>query len=211
MLQLSAYTAMLWGALSSSSSITVPVSQLRLPRKWLTVFCEQNLRAPGRHCRRAAQYTAVITFDGSLTGGGATLQVDVKNRSGIHTKPFIAYWADQRGPEDFALLQMELGDPAGQAKCGALTLLLSVTSWKHLLSMTQGSLTFVGVARGVLHDALRLRTREPSLNGVIGELALQLAQLGADVRAAHIWSECNITCDALSRLRQGTILFASTS
>ena len=69
--------------------------------------------------------------------------------------------------------------------------------------MTQGSLTFVGGAMGVLHDALRMKARETILNGVVGKLALQLGPLGAGVRAAHIWSERNITCVALSRLRQG--------
>ena len=93
--------------------------------------------------------------------------------------------------------------PAGQAKCEALTLLLSVITWKHHLSRTQGSLTFVGDAIGVLKDALWMRARVPILNGAFGELALQLAPWGANVRAAHIWSERNNTCDALNRLRQG--------
>ena len=84
-----------------------------------------------------------------------------------------------------------------------MTLLLSVATWRSLLAKTQGSITFVGDAMGVLLDALRMRAREPVLNAIIGELALQLAPLGADVRAAHVWSERNKTCDALSRLRQG--------
>ena len=145
----------------------------------------------------------MVTFDGSLTGGGATLQVGVKDRAEIHTKPIIAYWADRWGPADFALMQTKPGDRAGQAKCEALTLLLSLTTWQRLLAHSQGALTFVGDAMGVLPDALRLKTREPILNGIIGELALQLAPMGADIRAAHIWSERNVTCDALSRLQQG--------
>ena len=89
-----------------------------------------------------------------------------------------------------------------QAKFEALTLLISVTTWLPLLATMQGSLTFVGDALGILQDALKLRAKEPVLNGIMGELALQLAPLGADTRAAHIWSERNSTCDALSRLQQ---------
>ena len=54
---------------------------------------------------------------------------------------------------------------------------------------------------GVLYDALRFKAREATLNCLVGELALQLAPLGADIRAAHIWSERNQICDALSRLQ----------
>ena len=85
----------------------------------------------------------------------------------------------------------------------ALTLLTGVTTWRPLLATMQGSLTFVGDALGILQDALKLRAKEPLLNGIMGELALQLAPLGSDTRAAHIWSERNSTCDALSRLQQG--------
>ena len=56
-----------------TSPVTVHAVQLRSPRQWLTASCDQNLRVLERHCRRTAVYTAVITFDGSLTGGGATL------------------------------------------------------------------------------------------------------------------------------------------
>ena len=56
-----------------------------------------------------------------------------------------------------------------------------------------------GRAAGRVENA----STEPVLNAIIGELALQLAPLGADVRAAHVWSERNKTCDALSRLRHG--------
>ena len=56
---------------------------------------------------------------------------------------------------------------------------------------------------GVLHDALRFRARESVLNGIMGEIALQVAPFGADIRAAHVWSEKNETCDMLSRLKLG--------
>ena len=136
---------------------------------------KQNLREVERHCRRPAPYTVVITFDGTLTGGGATLQVGVRDRAETRTKPVIAYWADRWRADDIELMQFAPGDSAGQAKCEALTLLVSIATWRPILEATQGLLTFVGNALGVLHDALKLKAHEPVLNGIMGELALLLA------------------------------------
>ena len=58
---------------------------------------------------------------------------------------------------------------------------------------------------GVLEDALRMRSKEKVLNCMMGEIALLLAPTGSDIRAAHVWSERNTTCDALSRLEQGKL------
>ena len=98
---------------------------------------------------------------------------------------------------------MEPGGSAGQARLEALTLLISVATWRPLLAASQGTLTFVGDALGVLHDALRFKAREPVLNGIISEMALEIAPFRADLRAAHVWSERNSLCDALSRLTAG--------
>ena len=76
----------------------------------------------------------------------------------------------------------------------------------HLATVAGGlsrAFTFIGDALGVLHDALRFKAREPILNGIMGERALQIAPFAADLRAAHVWSERNSLCDALSRLRIG--------
>ena len=61
----------------------------------------------------------------------------------------------------------------------------------------------LGDALGFLHDRLRMRARDPVLNDIAAELALALAPLGFDIRAAHFWSEQNKVCDRLSRLEQG--------
>ena len=90
------------------------------------------------------------------------------------------------------------GDFAGQARLEAYTLLVGIATWRHLLIDAQGSLTIVGDALGVLHDAAKLKSKDPVLNAIRGEIALSIAPLGADICTAHIWTQRNATCDALS-------------
>ena len=111
-------------------------------------------------------YSTIITFDGSLSGGGATLQVGVASKVEAGSKPIVAYWADQWTADDLELVSVVLGDSAGQARLEALTLLIRVATWRPLLAASQGTLTFIGDAPGVLHDALRFDAREPILNGL---------------------------------------------
>ena len=160
-----------------------------------------NLQVLERRCRRNGAYTTVITSDGSLTGGGGTLQVGVRDRSEITSEPIAAYWADRWGTADFEMMRVKPGYPDVQARCEALTLLICIKTWEPLLTSTQGPLTSVGGAMGVLQDAIRYRSREPIFNGMMGEIALLLAPSVADIRAAHIWSERNTICNALRRIR----------
>ena len=66
----------------------------------------------------------------------------------------------------------------------------------------------LGDARRVLHDVVKLKARDAVLNALAGEMALILAPLCLDVRAAHLWTPRNLVCDALSRLdaNQETVL-----
>ena len=111
-----------------------------------------------------------------------TGQIGIRNRREISVKPTVAYRADRWSCDDLKLINATLGDPAAQAKCEALTLLASIATWRPILLAAQGSLTIVGDALGVLHDALKLKAKEAILNGLMGEIALLLAPLGADIR-----------------------------
>ena len=71
-----------------------------------------------------------------------------------------------------------------------------------MLIHSQGSLAIIGDALGVLHDAVKLRAKDPVLNAIMGDLALLIAPTGKDIRCAHIWTQRNVTCDALSRLQK---------
>ena len=138
----------------------------------------------------------LVTFDGPLAGGGATLQVGLRSREEAISKPIVSYWADVWSEKDRYRLNIELNDLAGQARVEAYTLLASVATWRETLLRSQGSLAIVGDALGVLHDAAKLRAKDAVFIAILGGVALLLAPSGMDIRVAHIWTQRNTTCDA---------------
>ena len=152
-----------------------------------------------RYCRKAAQHYTLVSFDGSLKGGGATLQIGVQNLGSAADTPILAYVTTRWRDSDLALLEVARDDPAGQAKFEAYTLALALNTWQQLLQTAQGRLAIRGDALGILHDVLKLRAREPKLNALAHQMAYILAPIGLDVRLAHVWTERNTICDNLSR------------
>ena len=71
-------------------------------------------------------------------------------------------------------------------------------NWRNFLATTYGSLTLIGDALGALQDALRFKAREPILNAIRAELALQLRH----------GSERNQICEALSRIQRARLVRA---
>ena len=61
----------------------------------------------------------------------------------------------------------------------------------------------VGDALGVWHDALKFRAKDVVLNELLGDLAQAIAPTGHSLQAAHVGSERNATCDALSSMAAG--------
>ena len=119
------------------------------------------------------------------------------------TQPIVAYWHRRWSNDDFELLKVRKGEPSGQAALEAYTLLISVATWSKVLGQAQGALHVRGDALGVLYNMLRLKSKDPVLNAIAGELAHLVSPLGLDIRAAHVWSERNDICDKLSRMKDG--------
>ena len=86
-----------------------------------------------RKCRRKASNCLLVTSDGSLAGWGATLQAGTEQFSDAHRKPFIAYWTGAWSDQDLERLQVKRGDPAGQARREAFTLLNSGYLWREVI------------------------------------------------------------------------------
>ena len=218
--QVTAYTARLWAATTTSSEF-ISTQQWRPTIRWWRRLCTDDLQQVQRHCREPTNFFTLITFDAALTGGGAVLQAEnnhgrrsvdrwrcsvqagLKSLEEAATRPIIAYWHRRWEEDDFNLLKVKQGEPSGQAALEAYTLLISVATWSKVLSQAQGALHVRGDALGVLYNMLRFKSRDPVLNARAGELVHLFAPLGLDSRAAHRWSERNETCDKLSRTKDG--------
>ena len=197
---MTAFTTLLWAATNYGAADHVALDQVKWALLWLVTLCKENMQPVWRRCRRRSTYFTLITFDGSLSGGGATLQVGLRDLSEATTSPIVSCWQYRWDPTDFALLQLRPGDPGGQARVEAYTLLLALCTWQPVLTESQGTLAILGDALGVLYDVMKLKAKDPVLNAVAAEMALVLAPLGMDVRVAHLWTQRNQVCDMLSRL-----------
>ena len=130
------------------------------------------------------------------------MQAGITQFNDAHRQKYVSFWASEWTDDELQRIQVKRGDPAGQARVEALTLLYSVFTWSKVIRESAGSLAIMGDALGVLHDATKFRANGPILNSVMAELALILAPMGHDLRAVHLWTQGNSTCDDLSRLAE---------
>ena len=198
--QLKPLATMIWAALKCTASSTVRVQHVQGAVQWLNAFARDDFGPVERRCKRGTGHYMTITFGGTLTGGGATLRAGVTNVKEANKHPLITYWHGKWSDTELRVLQVVRGEPSGQARLEAYTLLVSFWCWRKLLAEANGGLAIVGDALGVVYDALKLRSSDRILNAVMGELALVLAPMGKHLTGAHLWSERNSTCDALSRM-----------
>ena len=173
-----------------------------MPLRWLHSFTDECKEPLQRRFMPRSQLTTLITFDGSPTGGGATIQLALPSLERRTMHPISFHWSVKWSPEDETLLEAHIGDCASQARWEAYALLKAVRVWRPILRVSDSQLAFCGDALGVLHDAVSFKARDPMLNRIMAELALQIAPLGLSVSAIHTWSECNAT-RLESRARQG--------
>ena len=59
---------------------------------------------------------------------------------------------------------------------------------------------------GMLHGAVKFKSKDPVINIIFMEMALLFAPQGATVEALHMWSEENCIADDLSRLGEGAAI-----
>ena len=182
--QLNAFTRMLWAAVHASGDFTIPLRQVRTPLRWFAALADESFGPLERRCRRRAKHSVLITFDGSLSGGGATLQAGITQFNEAHRQQYISYWASEWTDDELRRIQVKRGDPAGQARVEALTLLHAVWTWSKVIREFAGSLAMMGDALGVLHDATKFRASAPILNSVMAEMALILAPMAHKLSAA---------------------------
>ncbi len=201
--QLVPFCRMLWAALTARpDQPAIHAKQVALPLKWLRAFADDNMNVIKRRCRKPPPYFNLLSFDGSPTGGGATLTLAATSRESQPTYIFATQWNDA----DERRARATIGDPASQHLWEAYALLEAIRAWHPVWSCTSANLVLRGDAKGVLQSALKLRGREPNLNRLMCELALYLAPHGMALDACHVWSEDNALCDTLSRLAGTSVL-----
>ena len=97
-----------------------------------------------------------------------------------------------------ALIDGVIGIPDHQATWEAFAFAVALRTW--VTPATQGQVTIIGDAAGVIGNLVSMRSRSPIINDVIKEVALHLAPLGLDLMGLHLWAEQNEQADQLSRL-----------
>ena len=200
--QLSPFTRMLWAALSTRAEHEqVFLKQIQLPLNWILAFTKALNGPLVRFYRPRSETVTIISFDGSPSGGGATIQLAVPVRADRTKFPITFYWSTHWKHDDERLISAKIGAAASQAKWEAYSLLLAVMIWRPILKATESQLAFCGDALGVLIDAMKFRAREPILNKMMAELALVVAPFGFELTTIHTWSMHNETCDWLSRAK----------
>ena len=151
--QCNAFCRMLWGALTADSKSWTFPKQIRLPLLWLSKFVADQTEPLQRNFRPPSPLHLCLTFDGSPTGGGATLQVALPSMSCRTSHPISFYWQTQWTSHDEHLLSARIGDPGSQARWEAYTLLLACIRWMPAVAQSNSTVHFVGDASGVLCDA----------------------------------------------------------
>ena len=197
------YTQMLWGAAYSKpagreTSEHLSTSRIKCALNWIEAMLDKHKTNTLRRrlLVHRSKRTVTITFDASLSGGGATWQMDNEP----HVSHFITTTWSQA---DHECIKAQQGMPQHQAEWEAYMLLVAVHTWHPWLQKHSGSVVFKGDALGVLQDVLAAKARSPRLNLIIAEISLALCDTDHTITAEHLWSERNAVCDSLSRMGSG--------
>ena len=192
------FAQMIWAAAcaqprGAETKHHVASKRVALPLQWFQALATESFVSLVRRCpARVPDRGPMVTFDASLTGGGATL-----HSSGDAAAAPDAWLALAWTQSDRRALCAEEGDPAFQAHWEAYALLIAVWSWRHLLKAEAGPLTVRGDAKGVLQSVVARRSKNPTINLIVAELQLALSHTDYDIFATHFWSERNVVCDRL--------------
>lgn len=205
--QLRPFAQMLWAALASDGAGRQHIwaKQVAIPLKWFREFFSDSSAGLTRSVRVDPPNTvAVVAFDASPSGGGAVLWVvpatfQVNIASLMQVTPF-AFMHASWSPTHCVAAGARRGQCADQARWETYCMVLAVHTWQKVIYATTGRPILIGDALGIMNAAVRFRSKDPTINIMLMELALVTAPIGADIEAIHIWSEVNEWADTLSRL-----------
>ena len=205
------YTQMLWGAAYARPAGQETIhwlsgARIKFAIKWIELMLDKH--TSNKLCKillvHKSSTVVTLTFDASLTGGGATWHTD---EGGGVTDYITTVWSE----DDHKALKATRGLPEHQAEWKAYMLMIAIFSWLPWLRMHTGSVVFRGDAKGVLQGVLANKARSARLNLIIAEISLLLCDTYHILSAQHLWSERNVVCDKLSRLHEGAEMPAEVS
>ncbi|KAF4738482.1 hypothetical protein FOZ63_033732 [Perkinsus olseni] len=198
-----------WSVVGKTESAWVAMGPIRTSLQWILAFL---LFAAARSSERLSSFgfrrlfdvrfrrpslSAAIVVDASTTGYGGILVLDGK----------LARWFSEKvSDDDLRKFSASRGNSKFQALWESLAILIASRLWKNRLPSTVG-IVCQSDSRTALGAALRLRSRSPTINAVVRELALDAA---VDVRVLHVLyehvpSKLNYLADSLSRRFEGSL------
>ena len=84
---------------------------------------------------------------------------------------------------------------------------MSVFTWRKVVAEAEGRLTIISDAFGVLHDALKFRAKDATLNPLLADTALILAPMGLQVS----WAQVLSSLEAALAVVTGLVSFCALS
>ncbi|KAF4650528.1 hypothetical protein FOL46_000914 [Perkinsus olseni] len=198
-----------WSVVGKTESAWVAMGPIRTSLQWILAFL---LFAAARSSERLSSFgfrrlfdvrfrrpslSAAIVVDASTTGYGGILVLDGK----------LARWFSEKvSDDDLRKFSASRGNSKFQALWETLAILIALRLWKNRLPSTVG-IVCQSDSRSALGAALRLRSRSPTINAVVRDLALDAA---VDVRVLHVLyehvpSKLNYLADSLSRRFEGSL------
>ena len=215
--QLKPFMTMVWAALSTEGRDNhfIFVQQITRPLKWVVALIGDRPQDFKRtiHIDPPVEQI-VIACDASPWGGGAVLWMlpagDLPSPEHLqNSTPALRFTYKAWEHREEQMLGAVIGDPAGQARWEAFTILASMSLWRSLWCPRHRQITILGDALGIMEGAAKFRSKDPKINSIFAELALLVAPTGDTLSQIHLWSERNSLADALSRLSWSPILPAA--
>ena len=187
----------LWAAIADAPGEFVGKGRVAHALRWLLALFRRKRGTLTRHFRHDDQRAAgrlTIDVDASPWGFGGALYEDGQ---------LTRYFGDAISDDDRDRFGIDIGNAKDQSLLETMALLIAIRLW---LPQVRGHLWTVRVrsdSTAALGAAVRLRSRDPRMNAVIRELALDLAEGRYDLEfVEHIPGVTNVVADFLSRLLQ---------
>ena len=194
---LRAMVSPLWAALTDTPAGTVGTSRVAHALRWLVAFFRRSKGTVVRQFRHGAVYATrslTIDVDASPWGYGGVLYLDGRP---------VEYFAEGISDEDVCRFKIVIGSPRDQALLETLALLIAVRLWKGHIINHEWSTTVRSDSSAALGATCKLRSKDPRMNEVVRELALDLAEGRYELDfLKHVPGVENVLPDRLSRISQ---------